>query len=297
MDSSGNLYGTTSQGGAHGMGTVFKTTSTGTTTTLYSFSGTVSPADGATPACTLVRDSSGNLYGTTSQGGAHGMGTVFKTTSTGTTTTLYSFSGTVSPADGATPFGGLVIDSSGNFYGTTSQGGAHTYGTVFKTTSTGTTTTLYSFSSTVSPADGATPYGGLVLDSSGNLYGTTSQGGAHTFGTVFKTTSTGTTTTLYSFSEKVSPADGGTPFGSLVRDSSGNLYGTTSQGGAHTYGTVFKTTSTGTTTTLYSFSSTVSPADGATPLGGLVMDSSGNLYGTTSQGGAHTYGTVFKLVP
>src|ERR1700676_1594716 len=156
-----------------------------TLTVLHSFSGN---PDGSTPYGGFARDSSGNLYGTTAQGGTYNLGTVFKTTSTGTTTVLHNFTGN---PDGSTPYGALVIDSSGNLYGTTIQGGTSNLGTVFKTTSTGTTTVLHNF--TGNP-DGSTPYGALVIDSSGNLYGTTIQGGTSNLGTVFKTTSTGTTT-------------------------------------------------------------------------------------------------------
>ncbi len=279
-DSSGNLYGTTTQGGTSGNGTVFKTTSTGTTTVLHSFSGT---PDGSTPYGALAIDASGNLYGTTIIGGTSGNGTVFKTTSTGTTTVLHSFAGN---PDGANPYGGLVVDSSGNLYGTTVIGGTSNNGTVFKTTSTGTTTLLHNFAGN---PDGSRPYGGLVRDSSGNLYSTTSQGGSSNLGTVFKTTSTGTTTVLHNFAGN---PDGSSPYyDGLVRDSSGNLYGTTTQGGSSNLGTVFKTTSAGTTTVLHSF---VGTPDGSGPYGGLVVDSSGNLYGTTVIGGTSNNGTIFK---
>jgi len=279
-DSSGNLYGTTAQGGTSNLGTVFKTTSTGTTTVLHNFTGN---PDGSTPYGALVIDSSGNLYGTTIQGGTSNSGTVFKTTSTGTTTVLHSFAGN---PDGSNPYGGLALDSSGNLYGTTVIGGSSNTGTVFKTTSTGTTTVLHTF--TGNP-DGSRPFGNLVRDSSGNLYGTTTQGGTSNLGTVFKTTSTGTTTVLHSF---LGNPDGSTPYyDGLVRDSSGNLYGTTIQGGSHNLGTVFKTTSTGTTTVLHSFAGN---PDGSTPYAGLVADSSGNLYGTTVNGGTSNIGTVFK---
>ena len=251
-----------------------------TLTVLHSFSGN---PDGSTPYGAVVRDSSGNLYGTTTQGGTSNLGTIFKTTSTGTTTVLHNFSGN---PDGSTPYGSLVMDSSGNLYGTTIAGGTSNLGTVFKRTSAGTTSILHSFSGN---PDGSTPYGGLFIDSSGNLYGTTTQGGTSNLGTVFKTTSTGTTTVLHSFSGN---PDGSTPYyNGLVRDSSGNLFGTTTQGGTSNKGTVFKTTSTGTTTVLHSFSGN---PDGSTPYGGLVVDSSGNLYGTTINGGTSNIGTVFK---
>jgi uncharacterized repeat protein (TIGR03803 family) len=203
-----------------------------TLTVLHSFiSGNT---DGSTPWGGLVRDSSGNLYGTTYSGGTGNEGVVFKTTSTGTTTLLHSF--TSGNTDGAYPEAGLVRDSSGNFYGTTNQGGAGAVGVVFKTTPTGTTTVLHSFLG--GNTDGANPYAGLVIDSSGNLYGTTYQGGAGNVGVVFKTTSTGTTSVLHSFLG--GNTDGANPYAGLVRDSSGNLYGTTWHGGTGTVGVVFE---------------------------------------------------------
>jgi uncharacterized repeat protein (TIGR03803 family) len=253
-----------------------------TLTLLHSFAG--GNTDGSTPWAGLVRDSSGNLYGTTYYGGTGGAGVVFKTTSTGTTTILHSFAG--GNSDGAYPsFGSLVRDSSGNLYGTTYSGGTGGEGVVFKTTSTGTTTILHSFAG--GNSDGAYAFAGLVMDSSGNLYGTTYYGGTGGAGVVFKTTSTGTTTILHSFSGGNS--DGANPYAGLDMDSSGNLYGTTYSGSTGGAGVVFKTTSTGTTTVLHSF--TGGNSDGANPYAGLVMDSSGNLYGTTYSGGA---GVVFK---
>jgi uncharacterized repeat protein (TIGR03803 family) len=254
-----------------------------TLTLLHSFAG--GNTDGSTPWAGLVRDSSGNLYGTTYYGGTGGAGVVFKTTSTGTTTILHSFAG--GNSDGAYPsFGSLVRDSSGNLYGTTYSGGTGGEGVVFKTTSTGTTTILHSFAG--GNSDGAYAFAGLDMDSSGNLYGTTYSGSTGGAGVVFKTTSTGTTTVLHSFTGGNS--DGANPYAGLVMDSSGNLYGTTYSGGA---GVVFKTTSTGTTTILHSFAG--GNSDGAHPYAGLVMDSSGNLYGTSLQGGSGGFGVVFKL--
>jgi uncharacterized repeat protein (TIGR03803 family) len=286
MDSSGNLYGTTYVGGGGsecfgvGCGTVFKLDISGALTVLHSFSG----SDGKYPYAGLVRDSSGNLYGTTLYGGSIGYGTVFKLETSGPLTVLHS----CDYSDGANPYAGLVRDSSGNLYGTTVGGGpSGDGGTVFKLDTSGTLTVLHNFSG----SDGAYPYAGLVIDSSGNLYGTTSQGGSYGYGTVFKLDSSGALTVLHNFSG----SDGGYPQAGLVRDSSGNLYGTTTYaGGSFGYGTVFKLDTSGVLTVLHSFPSGTN--DGAYPYGGLVMDSSGNLYGTTAIGGSNGYGgTVFKL--
>jgi uncharacterized repeat protein (TIGR03803 family) len=288
QDSDGNLYGTTAGGGTHGDGTVFKITRWGMLTTLHSFDGY--STDGAYPVAALVRDTDGNLYGTTYFGGAntcngYGCGTVFKITRSGTLTTLHSFDGT----DGAYPIAALVQDTDGNFYGTTQKGGAKGDGTVFKVTRSDTLTTLYNFCSESGCKDGALPWAALVQDTDGNFYGTTAGGGAKGDGTVFKVTRSGRLTTLHSFEG----TDGQWPTAALVQGTDGNFYGTTPIGGANGDGTVFKVTRSGRLTTLHSFDST----DGAAPVAALVRDTDGNLYGTTVLGGADSYGTVFCLSP
>jgi uncharacterized repeat protein (TIGR03803 family) len=277
----GNLYGTTLGGGAHGDGTVFQITPSGTLTTLHSFDST----DGATPYGGLVQATNGDLYGTTFQGGAYGVGTVFKITPSGTLTTLHSFDST-----DAYPYAGLVQATNGNLYGTTFDGGAGG-GTVFKITPSGTLTTLHSFDGT----DGAGPHGGLVQATNGNLYGTTSSGGANNDGTVFQITPSGTLTTLHSFDG----TDGATPEAALVQATNGNLYGITFHGGANPQfgaGTVFKITPSGTLTTLHSFCSESGCTDGVFPEAALVQATDANLYGTTS-GIEIGNGTVFKITP
>jgi uncharacterized repeat protein (TIGR03803 family) len=281
QDASGNLYGTTYYGGAYTYGAAFEL-STGPETVLHSFGNGM--GDGSSPFAGLVRDKSGNFYGTTYSGGASGYGTVFMLDATGKETILHSF---VGGADGKSPiYGSLVRDGSGNLYGTTKLGGTSGVGTVFKVTKTGKETVLYSFTNGL---DGGYPFGGLVRDTSGNVYGTTYSGGASSVGTVFKVTKTGTETVLYSFA---GGAEGEYPYAGMVRDSSGNLYGTTSEGGASNVETVFKVTPTGQETVLYSFAG---GTDGANPFAGLVRDRKGNLYGTTEAGGASGVGTVFKL--
>jgi uncharacterized repeat protein (TIGR03803 family) len=274
-------------------------------TTLHSFNG----SDGAAPYG-LVRASDGNFYGTTWRGGSnsdqyvcpYGCGTVFRITPSGTLTTLYSFCSQTSCGDGANPLAGLVQASDGNFYGTTSGGGAYESGTVFKITPTGTLTTLYSFCSQRNCPDGASPYAGLVQGSDGNFYGTTAYGGilnedcGGTCGTVFQITPSGALITLYNFCSQPNCADGYAPFSGLIQASDGNFYGETGgygEGG----GTVFKITPTGTLTTLYNSCSQPNCADGSNPGGGLVQASDGNFYGTTAFGGANNQGTVFKITP
>jgi uncharacterized repeat protein (TIGR03803 family) len=275
-DAAGNLYGTTSRGGASAYGAVFKLDATGNETVLHSFN----YADGAYPS-TLIRDAAGNLYGTTNQGGASGWGAVFKLDATGKYEVLYDFTG---GADGAIPAEGLTRDPAGNLYGTTDFGGASGFGTVFKLDATGEETVLHSFHH----MGGAGP-SALIRDAAGNLYGTTLFGGAYRYGAVFKLDATGKYEVLYDFT---AGADGAYPAAGLIRDAAGNLYGTTSSGGPSAYGTVFKLDTTGNETVLYDFTGV---ADGRIPAAGLTRDPAGNLYGTTEAGGASGFGTVFKL--
>jgi len=204
-------------------------------------------------------------------------------------TSLYSFSG----GDGANPDAGLVQGANGNFYGTTSYGGVDYYlddGTVFKITANGSFTSLISFSG----SDGIGPEGGLVQGTDGNFYGTTEYGGTHGllydgYGTVFKMTTNGTLNTLYSFT---GVSDGANPAAGLVQGADGNFYGTAEYGGANYSGTVFKITPGGVLTTVYTFTG---GSDGAYPNSALVQGTDGNFYGTTSAGGAHGDGAIFRL--
>jgi uncharacterized repeat protein (TIGR03803 family) len=312
-DGAGNLYGATADGGyvtsycEEGCGTVFKLQKNGKETVLHKFRG----VDGGTPSVgNLVHDQSGNLYGATVAGGdlacalnnGYGCGTIFKLDSTGKETVLYRFAG---GTDGSFPNGGLALDSAGNVYGTTSEGGdgsciitSDGCGVVFKVDQSGQQTVLYTFTG---GADGGFPATGVVMDVAGNLYGTTRLGGdsscgpPYGCGTVFKLDRAGTETVLHAFG---GGADGATPYAPLLRDPVGNLYGTTYQGGSGTTcgglgcGTVFKVRSTGTETILYSFAGN---PDGASPVGALTGDAAGNLYGTTAGGGFNDAGTVFML--
>jgi uncharacterized repeat protein (TIGR03803 family) len=308
----GGLYGTT-QGEGDGVncGMVFKvipptqtppnTMGGWTETVLYSFLG---GSDGCGPYLgDLIFDQSGNIYGTTAGGGGpSNAGTVFKLSpSRGgwTESLLYSFNG---GSDGANPYSSVVFDQAGNLYGTTGSGGNYGYGTVFELTPSGsgwTKKTLYSFQSRY---DGASPYGALIFDGSGNLYGTTAEGGHLNWGgTFYKLTANGgnwTETVLYAFT------GGGGPMATLVMDRAGNFYGTTYQDGAYGYGAVFKLTlSDGTWnyTSLYDFTEPFG-TDGGLPAGGVVFDTNGNLYGTASRGGTGQgcefgCGVVWEITP
>jgi uncharacterized repeat protein (TIGR03803 family) len=306
QDANGNLYGAAGGCGAYGYGTVFEVTASGSFNLLYSFTG---GADGGQPFGGLLLDSAGNLYGTTNEGGSRagicgendGCGVVFRVAPGGTETVLYTFAG---PPDGANPVAGLVWGGGAqqNLYGATGQGGAFCpasgCGTVFELTPSGTETSLFSFNYT----DGSGPGPNRLAQNLVNtvnasiFYGATSAGGTSGAGTIYRVTTTGAQTTLYNFD---GGADGQYPYGGVITDAKGDIYGTTF-GGAGTgcndvgCGTIYKLTPAGQLTVLYTF---MGGADGGNPAAGLVMDSQGTLYGTTYGYGAHGSGTVFKLTP
>ena len=334
FDGVGNLYGTTPVGGIHGYGTVFELSPNGsggwTETVLHSFD--YNGSDGALPYANLVFDRFGNLYGTTYAGGIHascnyganaGCGTVFELSPREgggwTETVLHSFNN--NGQDGWYPDAGLLFDGAGNLYGTTVAGGIHHTcssggcGTVFELSPLEgggwTEAVLHSFGN---GTDGIWPVAGLTFDGAGNLYGTTSGGGIHIAcdgggcGTVFELSPREgggwTETVLHSFGNGT---DGAAPGAGLVFDATGNLYGTTAVGGIHCglpgCGTVFALSPNGsggwTETVLHSFGN---GTDGVVPAAGLIFDGTGNLYGTTIEGGIHntcpdgyTCGTVFEL--
>jgi uncharacterized repeat protein (TIGR03803 family) len=308
LDASGNLYGTTIFGGggtgcnngSDGCGTVFKLAPDGAETVLYAFQG---GSDGFQPGSNVVMDQGGNLYGTTSAGGtfssgcgSDGCGTIFEVQPNGTKITLYQFQG---GTDGAAPNGPLIADSSGNLYGTTDGGGGCALGgcgTVFEVTPGGQESILYAFQG---GADGFGPQGGVTMDTAGNLYGTTEAGGAESCcGVVFEVPAGGgSESVLYSFR---GGSDGQWPVAGVVRESKGNLYGTTEAGGGDRCkralfgdgcGTVFKLTPRGKETVLYSFHG----KHGELPVAPLLLGKNGALYGTTPDGGADQDGVAFEL--
>jgi len=312
LDSAGNLYGSTANGGVGGAGTVFKMDQTGKETILHAFTG---GKDGGGPLGSLARDDAGNLYGTTSGGGAFGMGTVFQIEPSGRETVLHSFTWT----DGYFPLGGLVRDSHGNLYGANQQGGRQKetcsqgfcFGTVFQLDKSGKYTVLHIFSGSAN--DGGFP-NGVIRDAAGNLYGTAPIGGdpncpdSSDCGLVFKLDPKGNGTVLHSFT---GGKDGAYPIGQLFRDDAGNLYGTTQFGGDNSQlcniaykgcGVVFKIDTAGKFTTLYAFKGGPSPSGGE-PAAGVIRDPGGNLYGVTSIGGdlgcqpVNGCGVVFNLSP
>jgi uncharacterized repeat protein (TIGR03803 family) len=298
LDGQGNLYGTAAYAGPRGQGVVFElVNSSGTYTekTLYAFTG---GSDGGTPSGGLVLDTSGNLYGTTNGGGA-GHGTFFElVNSSGTFTekVLVNF-----PSGFANYLAGLTVDASGNFYGSTLNAGAYGAGNIFElVNSAGTYTiqTLHDF--TGANGDGSAPTTGLTVDAAGNLYGTTQSGGSNNSGIVYELVNSAGTYTekvLYSFTN--SGGDGGSPFGGVVMDANGNLYGATTTGGIYGRGTIYELVASSGTygeQVLHSFNPGCA-GDGASPQGALFKDPSGNIYATTNQGGTNGTGSVFEFLP
>jgi uncharacterized repeat protein (TIGR03803 family) len=325
-DAAGNLYGTTQIGGAYGAGIVFEL-SPGPNgkwqfSVIYTFTG---GTDGGNPLGSLVFDAAGNAYSTTSSGGANGFGVVFELTpppqgapaKTWTESVLYSFQG--GSNDGAVPFGNVVFDSAGNLYGTTSIGGrthigcalpAKGCGTIYELSPSGsgssganswTERILHLFSDAF--GEGAAPSAGLVMDASGNLYGTTYDGGnndecgGYGCGTVFELLPPAAGKKHWIFKNLIdfNGRDAALPAGGLTLNA-GALYGTTNYGGAYNKGVVFSFTQEfgrWKFSTVYSFNG----LDGLQPSGNLAFDSNGNLYGATYEGGANDWGSIFQLVP
>ncbi len=303
----GALYSTTSYGGINGKGTVFKLRPSPTAcitalcpwseNVLYSVKGGAN-GDGSNPIG-LLFDQAGNIYGATSGGGAYGYGIAYELTSSGsgwTESVLYTFGGA---SDGSLPYRSVMIfDNAGNLYGTTALGGSSNYGTVFQLTPSGsgwTEKVIYSFQD---GSDGGYPYAGLIFDQSGNLYGATTDGGTGGGGTVFELSPSGggwTYSVLYSIPGPLGYQCG--PAWALVMDERGNLYDTTQCDGANTLGGVFKLTKAGASWTYTSLHDFAGGDDGGYPASSVVLDKSGNLYGTTNYGGTKGQGVVWKITP
>jgi len=303
IDSAGNIYGTSVLGGDFGTGTVFQLTPSGSGyvhTVLYSFTG---GADGGQPYKGVTLDAQGNLYGTAVVGGTGGIcagegcGVVYKLTKNGSTWTqsvIYNFTG---KNDGYGPGSGVTFDKAGNLYGTTPTGGAKSMGVIYELSPSGSSWTfkvIHTFSGGSDGTGGSA--GRLLLDSAGRLYGVCTVGGANGAGVAYKLTlvqGTWKFQTLYAF--KGTP-DAGFPYGALSMDSSGNLYGTTYYSGANNLGSVYQLALKGgvwTENLLYSFKG---GTDGASPISNVNVDPSGDLYGTTSEGGGRcSCGAIYRL--
>lgn len=312
--SDGFLYGTTARGGANdagagGDGTIFKLSTNGNFVWIYSFS---DQADGAAAVDSLIQTPDGNLYGTAESGGYEGFGAVFRITTNGALTSLYSFR--PENGNGGIPEAPLCLGSDGFLYGTTVTNGAGDGGgTIFKMDTNGNVQWAYGLTTN----NGLRPVGGLTQGTDGNFYGATSVSGANGLGTVFVINSKGTFTNLYSFT---GGADGAYPRAGVVEGSDGQFYGTSTEGGNLSlnnglgYGTIFKITPKGTLTPLYAFDITNGawPQVGILggliiqPEGGLTLGRDGNFYGMATSGGVGyaydggdalpaVYGTIFQM--
>jgi uncharacterized repeat protein (TIGR03803 family) len=283
LGSDGNLYGTAQNGGAIGLGTVFKITPGGAFTLLDTFNNEYNSylTQGSTPAGPLFAGSDGNFWGATNIGGTDNLGTLFSVSPAGALTTLHWYSG----PDGSTPCP-PIQGTDGSYYGVTTAGGLYGFGTIFRMTAAGVYSVLHSFNG----SDGSAPSGQLVEGTDGNFYGTTPHGGSDGYGSVFMITPGGVFTTLHSFGS----ADGNRPYTGLLLGADGNFYGVTYDGGDQNDGTIFEMTPAGDVTTLHSFIG----SDGANPNGnGLINGNDGYLYGTTDNGGSGGNGTIFKISP
>jgi uncharacterized repeat protein (TIGR03803 family) len=290
LGSNGQLYGTASSGGKYGSGVVFEVGTGGKETVLYTFTG---GEDGASPQSFLIEDQSGNLYGTTYGGGASGTGTVFMVTGT-QEKVLYSFGSQTN--DGAAPEAGLTFDSFGNLYGTTTSGGLYGGGTVFQLAPSGsgswTENILYNFGGVT---DGSIPVAGVTLDASGNLYGTTSAGGAYGYGRIFELVQSNSwaETVIHDFANLT---DGATPYAGLVPGPSGVFYGAATANGSQGGGTIFQLTPIAGSWTFSVIHSL--PGWGISgSFRNLLVNSKGTIYGTTHCDGTNDLGTVYQLAP
>jgi uncharacterized repeat protein (TIGR03803 family) len=273
----GDYYGTTYDGGANGLGSVFKMAPNGSVTTLHSFTG---GPDGQSPGenCPPIQSVQGDFYGATSGGGKQ-YGTLYRITKDGNFTVLHRFSG----SDGNTPEGPLIQGKDLNFYGTTFVGGQFHDGVVFRISPSGNFKVMASFDG----ANGKNPSAGLIQASDGNFYGVTFRGGASDLGVLFRMTPGGTLTVLHSFS---GGSDGQNPQAGIVQASDGNLYGTTTYGGANNYGVLFRASLSGNVVPLHTFDS----ATGGEPFAALFQHTNGKLYGDTHVGGTSGNGVFFS---
>jgi uncharacterized repeat protein (TIGR03803 family) len=287
VDKSGNLYGVTAYGGdgSCNCGIVYKLSRKGKETVMHAFTG---QPDGFDPFAPLTMDKAGNLYGTTLDGGTF-YGTVFEIAAGGGESILYSFGG---DSDGQSPYPGVTPEKHGNLLGSTSFGGTHGFGTVFQLVPGGTKTVLYNFAGSSDPAS---PTSTPLQDSKGNIYGLAKFGGGScNCGAVYELSRKGQERLIHSFA---GGSDGFSPSYGLTRDTNGNLYGATTEGGTtncdgYGCGTVFEVAPNGKETILYAF---LGAADGSTPYYAPVLDGKGKLYGTAEYDGANGYGTVYEI--
>jgi len=310
-DISGNIYGTLYFGGANDDGAVFELVAKGHGKYGLQYIHSFDSTDGSGPwELTYAGQSSGAaydgtspLYSTTIAGGANGDGTVFSLTPKGNTwtlQTLYNFCSAANCADGGLPYAGVIVDPSGNLYGTAEYYGAQNAGTIYELSNSKgvwSETTLYTFCSATGCDDGNGPFAQLAEDAKGNLYGTTYFGGTANDGVVFEFTPSGSNyTVLHGFCSEANCTDGSEPAAAVTLDGADRLFGTTGRGGDNNYGTIFEIAK-GSFTRVYSFCAQSGCSDGGYPYGTLTLDGKGQIYGTTQAGGSNGLGEVYRLKP
>lgn len=312
LDAAGNLYGTTAAGGSYDGGIAYELSPSSslpwTETILHNFG---NGTDGSDPQAELIFDAAGNLYGTTQFGGTgsgfENGGTVYRLSQTAsgwTETQLYSFPGSYSGPDGDLPAGSVVMDTAGNLYGVAQAGGQFGHGAVYQLAPNGdgtyTESIIYSFNTTT----GDLPNSTLVMDSKGNMYGTTLFGGntklcnGEGCGTVFKLKKNADHSWTESVLHELNRTDGWETAGPIAFDSLGNLYAAATAGGINGGGTIFellpRPTPPWSEVVVHDFMNT---PDGAHPLAGVLIDSAGRVFGTTSGGGPSQRGTAYQIIP
>lgn len=280
LDSNGNLFGTTRDGGAHGQGVVYEVVNgSNAITDIADFSIT----SGVNPYSGVTLDGNGNIFGTTFYGGTNNTGTVYEILKN---SKIIKSLGSFSATTGANPYAGVTFDSKGNLFGVTRNGGLNSDGAVYEIP---TGQSAISLVASLDGTNGFNPYGNVAFDANDNLFGTANGGGANGTGTVYEVTKgSNVATTLVSFTGAI----GADPYGGLTFDGGGNLFGTTQAGGANGQGTVFEIAKGSSTVSVLA---SLSLAKGINPYGTVSFDSSGNLFGTASAGGAGSDGTVYEL--
>lgn len=280
----GDFYGATTYGGSADAGTLYRVSPSGEYTVLHSFSN--DGTDGKNPYGPPIQAPDGNFYGVTFGGGDDGCGVVYKLTPAGSLTRFRS----LQLLEACSPTARLTLGSDGHLYGTARGGGIHVHGSVFRISLAGSWKTLHSFDANV---EGFDPYAPVVEASNGRFYGTTTNGGAYSAGTVFSVTRSGTFKTLHTFVQD--GVDGMVPYGGLVQTADGYLHGTTYVGGYYNSGTVYRMSLSAALRIEHDFGALAD--DGFLPMAGLALASDGRLYGTTRQGGQNNAGVIYRMTP
>jgi uncharacterized repeat protein (TIGR03803 family) len=288
----GTVWGTTGYNIDGSWGTVFRMGTDGTVLTRIAL-----PSNGEAglwPMGRLLVMPNGDVVGTNNKRGANACGTVFRATPAGVVSVLHAFK-MGEPHSGCNPRGGVSLGPDGFLYGTTYNGGLHGHGTLFKLSTDGVLTVLHAFGDPLAPDDGWAPYAATPLwAQDGQLYGTTSQGGAHGGGTVYRLSPNGAFTVLHAFGDPAVPHDGQGPVAGLIQGSDGHFYGVTASGGRYSMGALFKMDRNGAVTVLHDFADPTAGVDGFTPVADLIQGEDGHLYGTTRSGGTGDGGAVFR---